>query len=127
MSTPLLEAGGVSSSSASLATLSPRQRLEKVLDQLPVAGTAAAQSDAAQPALIASDQLVAPVQRINEVLKNYGVEFHLSDPTDPGSQMVTQVVDTDTGKVIRQIPSEEVIRFAQNLDQLRGILFQGTA
>lgn len=126
MSSPLLDASGVSSS-PSLGNLTPRQRLEKVLDQLPVAGSAAAQSESAQPSLIASDQLVAPVQRINEVLKNYGVEFHLSDPTDPGSRMVTEVIDTDTGKVIRQIPSEEVLRFAQNLDKLRGLLFQGTA
>lgn len=126
MSSPLLDASGASSS-PSLANLTPRQRLEKVLDQLPVAGSAAAQSESAQPSLIARDQLVAPVQRINEVLKNYGVEFHLSDPTDPDSRVVTQVVDMDSGKVILQIPSEEVLRFAQNLDKLRGLLFQGTA
>ncbi|GAB3391108.1 flagellar protein FlaG [Azotobacter armeniacus] len=123
MSSPLNDAGALSSSP--LANLTPRQRLENALDELPpAAGSAAAQAAGAQPALIAREELVEPVQRINEVLSSYGVEFHLKEP---GPRVVAEIVDRESGEVIRQIPSEEVLRVAESLEQLRGILLREQA
>ena len=36
---------------------------------------------------------------------------------------VIQVVRTDTGAVIRQIPSQELLDLANNLEQLKGLMF----
>jgi len=122
MSSPLLDANAAPSSV--LTNQTPRQRLESALQQLPPAGSTVAQSESAQPALVAREELVKPLQRINEVLGNYGVEFQLSEP---GPRLVTRVVDRASGELIRQIPSEEVLRIAENLDQLSGVLLRQTA
>ncbi|ACO78957.1 Flagellar protein [Azotobacter vinelandii CA] len=123
MSSPLNDAGTLSNSP--LTNLTPRQRLENALDELPPApGSAAAQAEGAQPGLVAREELVEPLKRINEVLSSYGVEFHLSEP---GQRVVTEIVDRESGEVIRQIPSEEVLRIAENLERLRGILLRETA
>lgn len=122
MSSPLLDANAAPS--PALTNQTPRQRLESALQQLPPAGSAAAQSESAQPALIAREELVKPLQRINEALSNFGLEFKLSEP---GNRLVTRVVDRDSGELIRQIPSEEALRIAENLDQLKGMLLHQTA
>ncbi|NHN78466.1 flagellar protein FlaG [Azotobacter chroococcum] len=123
MSSPLNDTAPLSSSP--LASLTPRQRLENALDELPpAAGSAAAQAEGAQPGLVAREELVGPVQRINEVLGSYGVEFQLKEP---GPRVVTEIVDRESGEVIRQIPSEEVLQVAESLEQLRGILLRERA
>lgn len=40
---------------------------------------------------------------------------------------VVRVVDTSTQEVIRQIPSEEVLQMAQELDRMQGLLLRGSA
>lgn len=122
MSSPLLDANTAPNQLVTNQT--PRQRLESTLDKLPPAGSAAAQSESAQPAIIARSELVKPVQRINEVLHNFGLEFQISEP---GHRLVTRVIDRESGEVIRQIPSEEVLRIAENLEQLNGVLLHQTA
>ncbi|MCL7461901.1 flagellar protein FlaG [Pseudomonas sp. NW5] len=112
MSSPLLDAGSVNPNPAT-ANITPRQRLEEALSQkLPAPGTADAQSASNQAALITRDELVKPVQRINETLSSFGVEFQLSDP---GQRLVTRVIDRESGDLIRQIPSDEVLRLAERL------------
>ena len=36
--------------------------------------------------------------------------------------MVTKVIDVESGEVIRQMPSEEVVRFSKALGKLQGLL-----
>ncbi|GEK74422.1 MULTISPECIES: flagellar protein FlaG [Halomonas] len=91
----------------------PRRRVEQVLaGWLPPEETAATGS-------VNQGELVAPVQRINEVMRPYGVEFELSETT---SRVVTRLVDRDTRELIRQIPAEEVMRVAEHLEELQGRL-----
>ncbi|GHA84352.1 hypothetical protein GCM10007159_01750 [Modicisalibacter luteus] len=68
-------------------------------------------------------ELLEPVQRINEVMRSYGVEFKLQEFSQ-GQRIVTQIVDRDSGEMIRQIPSEEVLRIAESLEQMQGRLIQ---
>lgn len=123
MNSPLLDASAATPSPVN-ANLTVRQRLEGALDQLPTAGSAAAQSESSQPALIRREELLEPVQRINESLAGFGVEFQLSDP---GKHLVVRVVDRESGELIRQVPSEEALRIAEQLDKIRGRLLQETA
>jgi flagellar protein FlaG len=92
------------------------QRVEKVLNELPVGKTGEAD--------IKYESLLKPVQQINDVIRPYGVKFDLSRNT---SQIVTQIIDMETGKVIRQTPSEEVLRIAERLDEVSGLLIDEKA
>jgi flagellar protein FlaG len=52
------------------------------------------------------------------------LEFSLDDVS---GQMVMQIKDTETHAVIRQIPSEDVLKLAKRLDDLTGVLFKAQA
>jgi flagellar protein FlaG len=39
------------------------------------------------------------------------------------SQPIVSVVDQNTGDVIRQLPSEEIVRISRGIESMRGILF----
>lgn len=53
---------------------------------------------------------------------NISLNFQVEDKT---GQMVVQVVNRDTGEVIRQIPPESLVKARQKLEELRGVLFEG--
>jgi len=46
---------------------------------------------------------------------------------DSSGEVVVRVVDGESGKVVRQIPSEELLRLAERLDEMRSLLFEGKA
>ncbi|RCV90927.1 flagellar protein FlaG [Billgrantia montanilacus] len=119
MSSPLTDATNSLSASA-LHDLTPRQRKETVLASLPTAGTMLSQAESHGHSPAQAD-LVEPIQRINEVLRQYGVEFELNEMP---SRVVTRIVDRETGDVLRQIPSEEVLAIAERLDELQGRLIR---
>lgn len=43
---------------------------------------------------------------------------------DSSGQVVVKVIDGDSGEVVRQIPSEEVLKLAARLDDVRSVLFE---
>ena len=72
-----------------------------------------------------SQQLQSAVVAINRAmqLSNHNLEFSV----DPGTkEPVVRVVDTETGEVIRQIPSKETLEIASSIDQFlqRGVLLR---
>ncbi|HBP75440.1 MAG TPA: flagellar protein [Alcanivorax sp.] len=99
--------------------LAARQRVEKVLAQLPAAGGAVQESDS-EGRMVEREELVKPVQQINEVLRRYGVEFQLSE--DSGRTII-RLIDRENGELIRQIPPEEALNAAQRLEEVKGRLF----
>lgn len=52
------------------------------------------------------------------------INFQLDDGT---GQIVVRVTEAATGDVIRQIPSEEALRLAENLSEIRSLLFEAEA
>lgn len=46
---------------------------------------------------------------------------------DSSGQFVVKVMDGDTGLVIRQIPSEELLRLSEQLESMRSLLFRAEA
>lgn len=70
--------------------------------------------------------LSAAVDKLNEMLngKRQLLTFQVDD--DAG-EMVIRVVDSQTDEVIRQIPSEEALKFAQYVEGLTGLIFNGQA
>lgn len=90
-----------------LATWAPGEAPETAAEQAPQRG-----------------DLVAPVQRVNEVMRPYGVEFELQEDS---SRLITRLVDRETGELIRQIPAEEVLRVAERLEEVQGQLIREEA
>ncbi|HSH47240.1 MAG TPA: flagellar protein FlaG [Halomonas sp.] len=122
MTAPITDAASAffqASSATSSASTRPsdaaaRQRLEGALRQLP--------ADAGERADdIGREALVEPMQRINEAMRPFGVEFEQSEE---GTRIITRIVDRDSGEVIRQIPAEEVLRVADRLGELQGRLIR---
>ncbi|MBN7116559.1 flagellar protein FlaG [Pseudomonas oleovorans] len=52
------------------------------------------------------------------------LNFSLDDST---GRVVVKVTDGVSGEVIRQIPSEEALRLAESLDEVRSLLFKAEA
>ncbi|WP_108446312.1 flagellar protein FlaG [Halomonas denitrificans] len=119
MTSPLSEL--TASAQGAPTSLTARQRLESLLGNLPSQGGTVTRGGTGGAQVIGRDALVAPIQRINEVMRPYGVEFELSEAT---SRLVTRIVDRESGELIRQIPSEEVLRIAERLDELQGRLIR---
>ncbi|AQU84593.1 MULTISPECIES: flagellar protein FlaG [unclassified Halomonas] len=95
-------------------SLSPRQEIEKKLQSL-----AAQANETPSGNTITQEELIEPLQRINEVMRPRGLEFDISEGS---SRIITRVVDRDTGDVIRQIPAEEVLLLAEQLEEMQGRL-----
>ncbi|MEW6248554.1 MAG: flagellar protein FlaG [Nitrospirota bacterium] len=60
------------------------------------------------------------IARVREVLQNVG---HLNIEVDQDlKRVIMKVVNSQTGEVIRQIPPEEVLNLARNLNGVKGLL-----
>ncbi|MBK7849123.1 MAG: flagellar protein FlaG [Zoogloea sp.] len=73
-----------------------------------------------------SEQLTQAVKQIQDVIKQTANSLQFSIDEDIGVTVV-KVIDTESKKVIRQIPSEEVIDIAKALDKLQGLLVKQQA
>jgi flagellar protein FlaG len=60
------------------------------------------------------------------VLSRASANLKFAVDGDTGA-MVVKVVDTETDQVIRQIPSEEMLAIARNIDRLQGLLVKQEA
>ena len=71
-------------------------------------------------------QLQQSLQEINQELASFSisVQFEL-DPEY--KDLIVKVVDQETGKLIRQMPSEDVVRMSKALENLKGLLFSQAA
>lgn len=69
------------------------------------------------------DSAVASMQSYAQSVKR-NLDFHLDDSS---GRVVVQVIASDSGEVIRQIPSEEALELAANLDGVRSLLFREQA
>jgi flagellar protein FlaG len=64
-----------------------------------------------------ADQIKSFLQEASDV----ELDFH----KDEQGKMIVQVLDRSSGKVIRQIPPENLVQVRDKLEELRGILFDG--
>uniref|UniRef100_UPI00235966B8 flagellar protein FlaG n=2 Tax=Pseudomonas aeruginosa TaxID=287 RepID=UPI00235966B8 len=66
---------------------------------------------------------VSDIQSFVQSVKR-NVNFSIDDSS---GQVVVKVIDGDSGEVVRQIPSEEVLKLAARLDDVRSVLFETRA
>lgn len=69
--------------------------------------------------------LTGAVQKLNDYVAPalQTIQFSIDDDTD---RIIVKVVDTETQKVLRQIPNEEVLAISKTLDKLRGLVIRQT-
>lgn len=71
----------------------------------------------------AVEDLNKAVEILNETVKREDValRFRVDDTLN---RPVVTVLSEETGKVVRQLPQDEVLRAVKNIDRMRGILFE---
>lgn len=66
------------------------------------------------------------VSDLNALVRNMHRELRFSVDEDSG-ETVIKVIDRETDEVVRQIPSEELMRLRKRLEEAAGVIFQDSA
>ena len=74
-----------------------------------------------QYARASKEVMQAAAQQIQGYLKDSGRNLNVTLDESTG-KYVARVVNPETGEVVRSLPSEETLRIARNIDQMRGML-----
>jgi len=72
------------------------------------------------------EKLAEAVDKINEMMQQ-GRQMLTFQLDEESGRMVVRVIDSQTNEVIRQIPSEETLKFAKYVDGLVGLIFNKKA
>lgn len=75
---------------------------------------------------LSAEQVKKTVDELNDAMEQVGTSLTFSVDKDTG-RTVVKVVDRKTGEIVRQIPSEEMVRLSQRIAQLMGVLFDDEA
>lgn len=75
---------------------------------------------------ISAEKLQAAVEKMNELMQasDRALQFSVDDTSE---KVVIKVVDQQTDEVIRQIPSEETLKFSEFLEGMVGMIFDQKA
>ena len=68
------------------------------------------------------EDIKAAVQTLNSTMKKIPTTLQFSVDS-ASNRVIVQVTNNDTGEVVRTLPGEAVLKIAQNLESLKGILF----
>ena len=83
-------------------------------------------SGGANPGRIDDDALKSMVKDANQALLENHSELHFVIEGDP-QRLVVKLVDTESQKVLRQFPSQEMMVVARNLDRLKSVAVHSVA
>jgi len=111
------------SGSAGQAAASPTEQAPRSADVQPVQVSAPPPAKTAGPSLEQVQQAVKQVQQIVQA-KTSNLTFSVDHGT---GKTIVKLMDSETGKVIRQIPSEEMIAMSEALDKMQGLLLKQKA
>lgn len=82
---------------------------------------AAADVKVGQTGALSTEQIQQSLREINKVLS--GLSISVRFQVDPKfKEVIIKVVDQESGRLIRQIPTEDVVRIAKAMDDLTGLL-----
>lgn len=71
-------------------------------------------------------QLQQSLQEINQVLAGFSISVQFEMDPDY-KDLIVKVVDQHTGQLIRQMPTEDVVRMSKAMENLKGLLFSQAA
>ncbi|RIA36549.1 flagellar protein FlaG [Ectopseudomonas oleovorans] len=118
---PLVRDGGVSTAvdsrqKQSLTEIASAQSADEQSTARPVAPTQDVSREQVEDAVATIQEFVQSVRR--------SINFAVDDGS---GRVVVKVTDAGSGDVIRQIPSEEALKLAENLSEVRSLLFKAEA
>ena len=67
-------------------------------------------------------EIVAVANATLQIMNN-SLKFRVDEVVE---KPIVTVVDQDSGKVVRQLPSEELVRIAHSIESMKGVLFDAT-
>lgn len=116
-----------------VVTPPPARTTEPALS--PAAGSAAATGKPRQVQAIdvqasatapSSEDVLKALEEVRQAVKPVAQSLHFSLDKDTG-RTVVKVMDTETNEMIRQIPSEDILKIAKAIDKLQGLLIKQQA
>lgn len=75
---------------------------------------------------LSGEDILKALDEVREAVKPVAQSLHFSLDKDSG-RTVIKVMDTETNEMIRQIPSEDILKIAQAIDKLQGLLIKQQA
>ena len=102
----------------------PNPRASGVKAELSIASAAQAAADVkeAEVSKPSAKQVQQSLDDINKVLTGFSISVRFQ--VDPDfNELIVKVVDVDSGKLIRQFPSEDMVKMSKAMDNLKGLLF----
>jgi len=70
------------------------------------------------------EQIVKELKQLVDPIVANGLNFSIDDST---GKSIVRITDGETGELIRQIPSEEILDIAESLDRMQGLLLRQEA
>jgi flagellar protein FlaG len=112
---------------AAVATTAPATPVQReALPALP-RETAASQATTAQAqSKPEAEEVKEAVRDIQEFVSNVTTDLRFTVDKETGRSIVS-VVDSKTQQIVRQIPTEEIMKIARNIDRMQGLLFSDRA
>ena len=99
----------------------PEVKVDAAASAAAEASKAKADVNVQQYAQATKEVMQVAAQQIQGYLKESGRNLNVSVDESTG-YYVARVVNPETGEVVRSLPSEETLRIARNIDQMRGML-----
>ncbi|WP_313055532.1 flagellar protein FlaG [Stutzerimonas nitrititolerans] len=87
---------------------------------------AAVKKAPAEQQAVTAESLEEAVSSIKDFVQTIRRDLSF-DLDDSSGRMVVKVTDRASGEVVRQIPTEEALRLAENLEEARSLLFKAQA
>lgn len=84
------------------------------------------QNAPAEKVEVSAERLQDAVEKMNELMQsgNRSLRFQVDDTAE---RVVVKVLDIETDEVVRQIPSEETLKFSEFLEGMVGLIFDQKA
>ena len=105
------------------------------LPAAPQSGAPAAAASPKSPAVAptpssqqpSSEQVRQAVEAVKQMVKSTNANSLDFSIDEQSGKTVVRITDADTGEIIRQIPSREMLEIAHSLDKLQGMLLKQKA
>ncbi len=122
---PLMAAGNRPSAPAVQQPLS-QSGTDLSREERPVEEAGSALASRSEQQAASAEEVAGAVSVIREFVQSVkrNLDFRLDDSS---GRVVVSVTDSESGDVVRQIPSEDALKLAESLEEVRSLLFRAEA
>ncbi len=111
-----MEIGSMTSVGAAVPSQAKSTAGDKVEEKRRDSSSLAMEEPAQDEKKVASEEVLSKIKELTED-GVYSVRFEKSEDIN---DLVTQVIDRESGEVIRQFPAEEILQLTKRLEDFRG-------